>query len=264
MPETGELYDLPDLYDLVMRGVPGDAEYFAEIAADAGRVLELACGTGRVTIPMARAGAKVTAFDLSPRMLEAADQRLQSEPDEVRKRVTLFEGDMRGFEAGRKFPLIVIPFRAFQHLHEVADQIACLQCCRDHLARNGRLVVNVFDPNLRTLAAFLGTLGTAARKMHEVEVPDGHVSVFSTRLSCLEEQRFREEFVFEKFDADGHSQWRRAMRLNLRYFYRYEMEHLFELSGLEVLKLEGGFQGQPYRHGGEQVWTVRPKRARKP
>jgi SAM-dependent methyltransferase len=252
-----QYYAQPELYDLVMSGVPGDTEYFAALAQKAKRVLEIACGTGRVTVPMARAGAKVSAFDLAPAMLDAADQRLQDEPAAVRKRVTLFEGDMRGFDAGGKFPLIVIPYRAFQHLHEVADQIACLRCCADHLTGQGRLVVNLFDPNLRTLAAFLDKQGTVARKLHEAEVGDGHVSVISTRLSCPEEQRFSDEFIFEKFDAEGISQWRRAMRLNLRYFYRYEMEHLFELSGLEVEKLEGGFKGEPYRHGGEQIWTVK-------
>jgi len=252
-----EFYAQPDLYDLIMSGVPGDAEYFAGLAAKAKRVLEVACGTGRLTLPMARAGARVTAFDLSPEMLEAAGKHLAAESPATRKRVEFFEGDMRGFDAGEKFPLIVIPFRAFQHLQEVADQLACLRCCAEHLMRQGRLVINLFDPNLRMLAAYLDTQGTAARKLHEVQVEDGHVSVVSTRLSCPEEQRFSEEFVFEKFGADGLSQWRRSMRFNLRYFYRYEMEHLFELCGLEVEKLEGGFKGQPYRHGGEQVWTVK-------
>jgi SAM-dependent methyltransferase len=252
-----DYFDQPELYDLAMHGVAGDTEYFAALAAHAGEVLELACGTGRVTVPMARAGAKVAAFDNAPAMLEAAQRRAEAESQDVRERIELFEGDMRGFEAGRKFPLIVIPFRAFQHLHEVADQMACLRCCRDHLARGGRLVVNLFDPNLRMLAAFLDTQGTAMRKQHEVRQPDGHVSVHSSRMSCPEEQRFSEEFVFEKFDAQGNSQWRRSMRVDLRYFYRFEMEHLFELCGLDVEKLEGGFNGQPYRHGGEQVWTVK-------
>ena len=79
----------------------------------------------------------------------------------------------------------------------------------------------------------------------------------SSRVTCPEEQRFEEEIVYEKFDANGVSQWRRARKIHLRWFWRYEMEHLFELCGLEVVKLEGGFKGQPFRQGSEQLWTVR-------
>ncbi len=100
--------------------------------------------------------------------------------------------------------------------------------------------------------------GSAARLFGEKPLgKDGRIVAMSSRVSCPEEQRFEETIVYEKFDAQGNSQWRRAHKIHLRYFFRYEMEHLFELSGLEVVKLEGGFEGQPYRHGGEQLWTVK-------
>lgn len=258
MPEENDLYDTPELYDLLSDGVPGDVEYFCKLAKTAGRVLELAAGTGRVTIPMARAGARVTGIEKAPNMLETAGARLAGESKEVRRRVKLYEGDMREFDLKAKFPLIVIPFRAFQHLHEVADQRACLECCRDHLTRQGRVVVNLFDPNLRILAENLGPNASAARKVGEAKLKDGHVAAYATRIACPEEQRFEEEWVYEKFDRQGRSVWRRARRFALRYFFRYEMEHLFELCGLRIEKLEGGFNGQPYKHGGEQIWTVRP------
>lgn len=253
-----DLYTAPDLYDLLSDGVPGDVAWFGRQAKAAGSVLELAAGTGRVTIPMARAGAKVTAIELRESMLDAAAEKLAREKPEVRKRVELLVGDMRGFELKKQFPLIVIPFRAFQHLHEVRDQRACLECCREHLTRQGRLVIDLFDPNLRILGANLDVNGSAARLFGEKPLgKDGRIVAMSSRVSCPEEQRFEETIVYEKFDAQGNSQWRRAHKIHLRYFFRYEMEHLFELSGLEVVKLEGGFKGQPFQHGGEQFWTVK-------
>ncbi len=257
MPDENDLYDTPKLYDLLSDGVPGDVEYFCKLAKTAGRVLELAAGTGRVTIPMARVGARVTGIEIAPNMLESAATRVAGEGKDVRKRVTLYEGDVRKFALKSRFPLIVIPFRAFQHLHEVADQRACLECCREHLTRQGRLVVNLFDPNLRILAENLGPNASASRKVGEAKLKDGYVSAYATRIACPEEQRFEEEWVYEMFDQQGRSQWRRARHIRLRYFFRYEMEHLFELCGLQVEKLEGGFNGQPYRHGGEQIWTVK-------
>ena len=258
-PKGDEFYLDPEFYDLFSTGVPGDAEYFVKLAADAGRVLELAAGTGRVTIPMAEAGARVTGIDLEPAMLEVASRKLEKLPAKVRQRVTLLEGDMRAFDAGRRFPLIVIPYRAFQHLTKVVDQVACLTCCREHLTKSGRLVIDLFDPNLRILGKNVSSvLGNPIKHLKSIEMPDGGVLSCSTsRTPCPEEQRNLEEWVFEKFDADGVSQWRRRTTFNMRYFFRYEMEHLFELCGLEIVKLEGDFNGGPYRHGGEQLWTVK-------
>jgi hypothetical protein len=142
-------------------------------------------------------------------------------------------------------------------LHEVADQRTCLECCREHLTRQGRLVVNLFDQNLRILGNNLDVNGTAARLFGEKAVPGGRIVATSSRITCPEEQRFEETITYEMFDKQGRSQWRRAHKIHLRYFFRYEMEHLFELAGLKVEKLEGGFKGQPYKHGGEQLWTVR-------
>jgi SAM-dependent methyltransferase len=258
--EEHDIYASPDLYDLLSDGVPGDVEYFSKLAGGAKRVLELAAGTGRVTLPMARAGAKVTAIELRESMLEAAAAKLDAEPAAVKKRIEWLQGDMRGFALDRTFPLIVIPFRAFQHLLSVHDQRACLESCREHLTRQGRLVINLFDPNLRILAGNLDINATAARKVGEAETREGRVIAMSTRVTCPEEQWFEEEWIYECFDAAGRSRWRRARKFTLRYFYRYEMEHLFELCGLEVEKLEGGFKGQPYRHGGEQIWTVKRSR----
>jgi SAM-dependent methyltransferase len=258
MPEPNDLYATPDLYDMLSDGVDGDTAYFGKLSAQTGRVLELAAGTGRVTIPMARAGAKVVGLELEQSMLDAAAAKLEAEKPDVRKRIELVRGDMRAFDLGRAFPLIVIPFRAFQHLIDVADQRACLECCREHLTRQGTLVVNLFDPNLRILGNNLDVNGGASRRFGEKVLARGErIVAMSSRVTCPEEQRFEEEIVYEKFDAKGISQWRRARKISLRYFFRYEMEHLFELCGLQIVKLEGGFKGQPYKHGGEQLWTVR-------
>ena len=254
--DRDDLYLDPDLYDLFQLGVAGDVEYFVRLAKSAGKVLELASGTGRVTIPMAKAGAKVTGIELRKSMLDVAAERVGALPEKTARNIELYEGDMRGIDLGRKFPLIVIPFRAFSHLHEVADQRACLGCCRDHLTKSGRLVINVFDPNLKILAANLETHGSAVRRLAEFEVPGGRLVVYDSRLASLEEQLIEEQFIYEKFDGAGNSVWRKVRYIHLRYFFRYEMEHLLELCGLRVAKLEGDFKGGPFRHGGEQIWTV--------
>ncbi len=117
-----------DLYDFVVEyQTRPDVSFFVDLARQArGPVLELGCGTGRVLIPAARAGVEITGVDLSPQMLAVCDRKLQDESQPVRSRVRLVESDMQRFELSQKFALVTIPFRPFQHLIEVDDQLACL------------------------------------------------------------------------------------------------------------------------------------------
>jgi ubiquinone/menaquinone biosynthesis C-methylase UbiE len=81
--------------------------------------LELGCGSGRVTLAVAQAGFLITGVDLSPQMLARAEQKLADMPEETRARVSLVQGNMTSFDLGQRFPLVIIPFRPFQHLLEV-------------------------------------------------------------------------------------------------------------------------------------------------
>jgi len=120
-------YFLAEFYDSV---VPyrerQDVNFFVEMAQrSGGPVLELGCGTGRVLIPIAKSGIEIVRLDGSPRMLAVCREKLLRESEDVRAKVTdLVKGDMRSFELGRKFSLVTIPFRPFQHLLTVEDQLS--------------------------------------------------------------------------------------------------------------------------------------------
>ena len=112
-----------------------DVAFFVEMAqAAGGPVLEIGCGTGRVLIPTARAGIEIVGLDLSPSMLAVCRSNLAQESAETQARVRLVEGDMRDFDLGQQFALVTLPFRPFQHLTSVEDQIACLTTIHRHLA----------------------------------------------------------------------------------------------------------------------------------
>jgi SAM-dependent methyltransferase len=139
---TSHLYDLDD------RGiVKDDIPFYLGYAKQFGdEILEVACGTGRVTIPLAREGFQVTGFDLSNYMLDQFSIKLEAQEEEVKRRIHAFQADMTEFNLYKKFPLIIIPFRAFQLLIEVQQQTACLNCVREHLTDNGIFILNVFRP----------------------------------------------------------------------------------------------------------------------
>src|SRR5262245_43617264 len=101
-----------------------DVAFYVNAAkAYGGPVLELGCGSGRVTQAIAQAGFRVTGLDLSAKMLARAEEKVSALPAEVRSRVSLTLGNMTNFELDTKFPLVIIPFRPFQHLLETQLQL---------------------------------------------------------------------------------------------------------------------------------------------
>jgi len=129
-----------------------DVDFFVEMAKESnGPVLEVGCGTGRVLIPTARAGIEIVGLDLSSAMLSICREKLEREPKEVQARAKLVQGDMRHFRIGREFALATTPFRPLQHLVSIEDQLACLRSIHSHLAGGGRLVLDLFNPDLGRL-----------------------------------------------------------------------------------------------------------------
>src|SRR5207244_11698323 len=97
-------------------------------------------------------GIGTVGLEASEGMLETCRRRLQAESPDVQRRASLQRGDMRDFELGRTFRAVTIPFRPFQHLVTVPEQLACLSAARRHLERDGRLVFDIFNPSIHRLA----------------------------------------------------------------------------------------------------------------
>jgi SAM-dependent methyltransferase len=125
-----------------------DVSFYVKLArqaATAGQpVLELGCGTGRVTIPIAQAGVEVVGLDNAPAMLEVARPKAAAAGVDVR----WLTGDMRNFQLEQRFGLVIIPFRSFLHMLTDADQISCLSHVYEHLIPGGRLALNFFVQRL--------------------------------------------------------------------------------------------------------------------
>jgi ubiquinone/menaquinone biosynthesis C-methylase UbiE len=145
MPANAETYDrdVGSAADAM-----GDVPFYLELAREAAAlgqpVLELGCGTGRVTIPIAQAGVEVVGLDNAPAMLNVARRKAAAAALDVR----WVQGDMRSFALDQRFGLVIIPFRSFLHLLTEADQLNCLACIRKHLLPGGRLALNFFAPKL--------------------------------------------------------------------------------------------------------------------
>jgi SAM-dependent methyltransferase len=200
----------------------------------------LACGTGRVLLPIARQGATVTGVDISPHMLAVARRKLAAEPREVQARAGLIEGDMSEFSLPHAYGLILIPYRAFQALLTRGDQRGCLQCCARHLLPEGRLAVNVFHPWLSKLVA------QRSAEPDEYTRPDGEsVKVVSRVHFDFGEQMLTSKMTYEITSTTGETRSHEHV-LRLRYFFRFEMEWMLEACGFEVEALYGDFDRSPF------------------
>jgi SAM-dependent methyltransferase len=251
-PWTAEAYDAQ-----IAGGWPNpDLPLYLAMAAESpGRVLELACGTGRVLLPLARQGATVTGLDISPHMLAVARRKLAAETPEVQAPVTLVEGDMSEFSLPNAYGLILIPYRAFQALLTRADQRGCLECCAKHLLPDGRLVINVFHPWLSKLPA------QRSAEPDEYVGPDGEtVKVVSRVQFDFAEQSLTSRISYEITSSAGEPRAHEHV-LRLRYFFRLEMEWMLEACGFEVEALYGDFERSPFTaESPEMVFVARRRK----
>jgi SAM-dependent methyltransferase len=221
-------------------------------------VLEIGCGTGRVLIPTARAGIEIVGLDLSPGMLEVCRERLRHEPDAVQQRVTLVHSDMRQFDLGCAFTLATIPFRPFQHLLDVDDQLACLASIRRHLAAGGRLIFDVFNPSLDALVNM--PIGQETGMEPEFAAPGGRRVTRCFKIVATD--RFAQindiELIYDVTHADGRQE-RFIHAFRMRYLFRYEVEHLLTRAGFIVEHLYAGYDRSQYgsTYPGELVFVAR-------
>ncbi len=105
-------------------------------------VLELCAGTGRITIPLARAGYEVVALDLSSEMLRLLKRKLRAEPVEVRRRVQIIHGDMTDFALDRSMCVAFVPFSSFFHMHTDEQRLACLNSVYRALSPGGVFTID--------------------------------------------------------------------------------------------------------------------------
>lgn len=253
-------YDRLDacFYDYYSTGLEGDVEFYAEEAEKAGSpVLELACGTGRILIPVAEKNIKITGLDLSPSMMCVAKKKISKLSPEIQKNITLIEGDMRNFSIDEKYNLIMIPYRAFLHLLTVEDQKQCLNTVYRHLSEKGLLIFNMFDPLLNVISSHFEPLGSSVKKVSEFTRENGNkVIVSDTRQYDQEKQILEQYFIFEELNKEGRVIDKIYTPLILRYVFRYEMEHLLELCGYRVISLYGDFKRGSFKYGCEQIWVA--------
>ena len=232
-------YADPGLYDRVIAAGLDDLPYYMGLAKEArGPVLELACGSGRLTLPLAKAGVEVCGLDSSEAMLDAAETKAAAEGLQVE----WVRADMRHFQLGRPFALVILAFNSLQHLLERSEVEALLKRVRSHLAPGGRFAFDVHNPKLDLLA----------------RDPVERYFVEPSPEAREDEVVMWEGVRYDSAAQVNHITWtlkgvsggeEREIRLALRQYFPQELRALLEYNGFKVEHCYGDFGKKPFGDG---------------
>ena len=238
-----------------------DVPFYVDLARRlGGPVLEIGCGTGRVLLNIARAGVEIVGVDQSKGMLNVFETQLQRELLEVRSRVAVYEGDMRRFRLGTKFPLVIIPFRPMQHMFTLHDQIAALTTAASHLRENGHLAFDVFFPKFEVIPAGIG------EEMLELEWTVDSQPATTVRRYFRKEsfdkvgQTFSAAFIYRTY-LGGTLVREETEPLKMSYYTHPHLRGLFSLTGLEPVEEYGSFEKTPLDNSSTEMIFVLRKAA---
>jgi SAM-dependent methyltransferase len=233
------LYEFPRYYDHAYRAHTRDiAFYVAQAQRSRGPVLELGAGTGRITLPLLRAGVQVTAVDQSEPMLARARERMARLRAADRARVHLVRADLRQLKLNERFALVIAPFNLFMHLYERSAVERALEVVRRHLRPDGRFVMDVLMPDL-------GVLRRDPARFYRCrpvfDPSDGHRYAYAESFDYAAATQIQTvQMHFQRLDKPDVE---RKTPLSLRYFFPEELLALLHYNGFTVLQRYGDFAG---------------------
>lgn len=249
MQRTDAVYDTDwEFYDDFYADVD-DVDFYAALARRAkGPVLEVMCGTGRILVPLARAGFEVTGIDANEKMLDAARKKLEKEPPEVQGRVTLVNADARDFDLGRKFELVMLAFSSINHLLSPQDQDRAVSCLKNHLSENGLLAVASFNPHPEKFHS--------EKLDREVELENGDLLIRYSTLSANPLGTIMRVNYRWEVEHDGAIVREMSSAFDLRLLKPNQLKALLEGAGLQLVERYGGYRGEPLDPKGDVVVFV--------
>jgi SAM-dependent methyltransferase len=260
------IYQRPIDYDLEHEGDDQDVAFYVRLLdrLRPARVLELAAGSGRVAIPLARHAAQaqlpteIIGLEIAEPMLTAADRKRDQLSDEEKARISFVQGDLRTWQTDRPIDLIIAPCSSLSHLLELDDQIAAWSRARSNLASGGRFVADVTMPDL---GAYAESMHTPPRTLLEIDVDTRDPATgarllrYKTTRYLPHEQRAEIRFLYDKFPA-GEAVDRYVSDFDCHVYYPRELELLFLVTGFAVEARFGDYWMRPVRPTSRQLIMI--------
>ncbi len=243
-PSSGATLAL--LYDWEHDEFDDDVDFYRSLAGrTGGPVLEVACGSGRILHPLAKAGLDVVGVDCSADMLDRARGRFEEEGLQAR----LYQMDMTRDLPTGPFALVILALDAFGFVSETGDQIRLLQRVAERLTPEGLVVIDLVHP--ASLADPPGGAPMLQRSAWSAGL-QAEVAKWVVRDVSFSEQQLTLTCFYDVSTRDG--QMRRFVeRVPLRHYSRFEMELLCQAAGLEIEGIFGDYELGPLRDTGDRM-----------
>lgn len=212
---------------------------FAELCN--GPIVELACGSGRVLLPLAHAGYEVTGVDSSAKMLTIARQQLEEAG--VIAHCTLVQQDICTLQLGRKFRMAFIALGSFAHLTTRKQQQQALASVRTHLSKGATFIIDISNDDARYMENLSGQV------LHQGTWHDKHGTILTHFVSpaSARDKHMLELTHFYDQHIQGDPVQRTVVTTHLYLFERGEIELLLEQAGFTVKELYGDYDLGPYQ-----------------
>ncbi len=239
MHETIEYARIADLYDNYVQ-TSLDIPFFLEQAKSAGgEVLELMSGTGRVSVPLAQAGVRLTCVDRSPEMLAILRVKL----DEQGLQASVHQMDVCVLSLPGRFDLVFVAFHSFAELLTRQGQRQALERIYAHLNEGGRFICTLHNPAVR-LKPVDGSLHLWGR--YQLENVQGKLLLWGLQEYNQETCIVNGLQIYEEYDARGIMQSKRLVEFAFYLFQKGEFEELARSIGFKLEALYGDYTHAPY------------------
>lgn len=249
-----------ELYDISVPDWEGEIDFYRPFAREVRdreeSVLEVACGTGRVTLRLAQEGVDTVGVDIDEDMLSMARQK-----SEGISNVSWVRGDMRTLDLGQTFGLIIVPGHSFQFMLTPEDQVKALKAFRRHLAPSGMLVLHLDHQDVDWLGDLVRDLGGTFEAGRDIRHPQTQHLIRRSHAWWYERLTQTATVVsrWQEIGEDGSilQTWERKP-MALHCVFRFEMEHLLARTGFEQRIVHGDFFKNPLNeNSSEMIWIAR-------
>lgn len=205
-----------------------------------GHILELCCGTGRLTIPLVQEGFHITGVDNSASMLKQAKEKA----DSLNVPIQFIECDMRTFDLPEVYDAIFIPFNSIHHLYTNRDFFSVLTGVNRHLKKDGYFLFDCFNPNIHYIVNSEGEEKTIA----EYSTKDGRNIVIKQSMAYENKTQINRikwhYFINGEFDS--------VQNMDMRLFFPQELDAYLSLYGFKVIHKFGGFNEEIFENNSDK------------
>ena len=204
------------------------------------RILELCCGTGRLTIPIAEDGYNISGVDYTFSMLEQA----KAKASEAGLKIEFIEADIRTLDLQNKYDLIFIPFNSIHHLYLNEDLFKAFNTVKKHLKTGGRFLLDCFNPNIQYIVEH-------EKKQIEVAAyttKDGREILIKQLMRYERKTQINRKewhyFINGKFDS--------IQNLDMRLFFPQELDTYLDWNGFKIIHKFGNFEEEAFYDSSEK------------